>query len=61
MAQSTQSIPAAPSRDYPALRYASTLEPVGSRWLAVEAIGVLETPISGDDLTRLRGRNASSN
>jgi hypothetical protein len=41
-------------RDSPPLRYSTTLEPVGSRWLVVEAIGTLETPISGDDLTRLR-------
>lgn len=41
-------------RDSPALRYGSTLEPLGSRWLVVEAIGSLETPISGDDIARLR-------
>lgn len=40
--------------DYPKLRYAATLEPVADKWLAVEAIGSLETPISGDDLARLR-------
>ena len=42
------------SRDYPELRYRSTLEPVGNRWLAVEAIGSLEIPISGDDLAQIR-------
>lgn len=44
------------SSDYPVLRYRSTLEPVGASWLAVEAKGSLETPISGDDLARLRPR-----
>lgn len=46
-------------RDYPELRYRSTLEPVGARWLAVEAIGSLETPISGDDIAELRAQSAS--
>lgn len=41
-------------RDYPELRYRSTLEPVGTRWLAAEAIGSLEIPISGDDLAALK-------
>ena len=41
-------------KDSPQLRYSTTLEPVGPRWLVVEAIGALETPISGDDLARLR-------
>lgn len=40
--------------NYPKLRYTATLEPVGDVWKAVEAIGNLETPISGDDIARIK-------
>jgi len=42
------------SLDYPKLRYAAHLEFVRGRWLGIEAIGCLETPISGDDLARIK-------